>query len=391
MSFLERHIRNFRSVISSRGLDAVLLANFWATEPAHYNYNLYYVSNLLGFFPWCLLLLTEDECGVWLEIEDLERAREQSWIERVEPMELKQKCYSTEDFARIAAKHLRKFVGKETIEVGVDGRHMPSSVTLSLIKEGLHVEDVTLDLEKSRLIKDEGELELMRKAAEIADKGVEKVMGAVHEGVTERELSVLAEYEMRRRGAECFWWNNIISSGPEAESWANSPTDRRIRKGDLLWMDFGPVYMGYQGDIARTFVYGEAGEEQLRVFNLAREALNGVTSTLRDGVTISEVMEAAAQPVRGSPYEGFYVGPGHGIGLYKDAYPLFLTSISGMKTLPKSLLEMRLVRGMTVAIEIIFTVPGLGGVRLEDDYLITKNQPERLTKAPITGTVTEGA
>jgi len=245
-----------------------------------------------------------------------------------------------------------------------------------------------LDLEKSRLIKDERELELLRKAAEIVDKGVVKVMDVVHEGVTERELSLFAECEMRRSGAECFWWPSIISSGPEAESWANSPTDRRIRKGDLLWMDFTPVYMGYAADIARAFVYGEASEEQLEVFNLAERALDEAASTLRDGVTIREVMEAPAQTVRGSPYEGYYIGPGHMIGLYNSVYPVFLTSISKMKALPTSMLEMKLLRGMTAAIEIIFTIPGLGGVRLEDDYLITMNQPERLTKAPITATVT---
>lgn len=390
MTYFERHVMNFRSVLSSRGLDAVLLANNRVSEPTHYNYNLYYVSNILGFSTarTCFLILTEDECGVWVDVGEVEEARKQSWIERVEPIEPEPGRYSPEEFAEIAAKKMRELIGRETIKVGVDGGYLPSSVALALIKEGLQVEDVALDLEKSRLIKDEREMELLRKAAEIVDKGVEKVMDAVHEGITEHELSVLAEYEMRRSGAECFWWPSIISSGPEAESWANSPTHRRIRRGDLLWMDFTPVYKGYAADIARAFVYGEAGEEQLKVFNQAKEALDEAASTLRDGVTIREVMEAAVQTVRGSPYERYYIGPGHGIGLYNSVYPVFLTSISEMKALPASILEMKLLEGMTVAIEIIFTVPGLGGVRLEDNYLITIDQPERLTKAPITATVT---
>jgi len=394
MSFVERRFENFRSVISSRELDAVLLANFRVTVPEHYNYNLYYISNILGFFPWCFLILTEDEYGVWVDtgnvanIYPISRPRGQSWLEKIEAVEARSRGGGTpETFAEIAAKHLRELVRKETIRVGIDGLNLPSAITLSLIKAGLQVEDVSLDLQKSRLIKDEKEVEILREATKIVDKGVEKVMTSVHEGVTERELSVLAEYEMRRRGAECFWWPNLITSGPEAEYWADSPTDRKIRKGDLIWMDFTPVYKGYGADIARSFVYGEASEEQLTVWNLAKQALDEGAATLRDGVTIREVIESAAQPVMGSPYEKFYSGAGHGIGLYNDTYLVFLTPITGMKNMSESLLDMKLVKGMTVAMEIIFTVPGLGGVRLEDDYLITTDS-ERLTKAPLAPTVT---
>jgi Xaa-Pro aminopeptidase len=386
MEYVERHIENFRSVLSSTGLDAILLANFRVFVPTHYNYNLYYISNILGFFPICLLILTEDDCRVWVDTGDvanifpISRAIGQSWLEKIEPIAVEG---SLEEFARIAAKNLREMTGKKIIKVGVDGRQMPSSITLSLIKEGLQIEDASLALEKSRLILDEGELKLLRKAAEISDKGVEKVMDKIEEGITERELSVIAEYEMRRQGAECFWWPSIIASGPEAEFFADSPNDREIRKGDLLWMDFTPVYKGYAGDIARAFIYGEASKEQLTVWNLAKEALDEGASSLTEGVNIRQVMMAAAEPVRGSPYEKFYSGAGHGIGLFNDVYPSFLKSTSKMKTMSKSLAELKLAEGMTIAVEIVFTVPGLGGIRLEDDYLITTKQPEQLTKAPI--------
>jgi Xaa-Pro aminopeptidase len=145
--------------------------------------------------------------------------------------------------------------------------------------------------------------------------------------------------------------------------------------------------MGYGGDIARAFVYGKPSEAQLAVFRLAEKVLDGAASSLDDGVTIREVMEAAARPVTGSPYEKLYTGPGHGIGLYNDIYPTFLTTLKKMKLLPSWLLDTKLLKGMVFAIEIIFTVPGVGGVRLEDDYLITGGRAEKLTKAPLTPTV----
>jgi Xaa-Pro aminopeptidase len=386
MGVWEQRIANFRGVLS-KGTDAILLANYSATVPNDHDYDLYYASNLLRFFPWCFLVLTENECGVWVQEDDLKRAREQSWVKRIEPIGLELHSMY-EEFGKIAAEKVKELTGKKEVRVGVNGRCLPTSVNLALLNAGLRVVDVASDLERSRLVKDEMEIGYMRKAAGIAEKGVESVMDAIHEGTTERELSVLAEYEMRGRGAECFWWPSLIASGPEAESWANSPTDRTIRRGDLLWMDFTPVYMGYGGDIARAFVFGKANETQLEVFRLAEKVLSGAASSLRNGVTVGEVMEAAAEPVKGSTYEKFYIGPGHGIGLYNDIYPPFLTSLAKMKLLPGWLLKTRLLKGMVFAIEIIFTVPGVGGVRLEDDYLITGGRADRLTKAPITPSVT---
>jgi Xaa-Pro aminopeptidase len=386
MGVWEQRITNFRGVLS-KGVDAVFLANYSATEPNHHDYNLYYASNLLRFFPWAFLVLTKDQCGLWVHEDDLARAREQSSVKRVEPVRLELHSMSQE-FGKIAARKVKELTNKkEGIRVGVNGKCLPSFVSLALLNAGLRVVDVAPDLERSRLVKDEVEIGYMRKAAGIAAKGVERVMDAIHQGITERELSILAEYEMRRRGAECFWWPSLIASGPKAERWADSPNLRKIRRGDLLWMDFTPVYMGYGGDIARAFVYGRANETQLEVFRLAEKVLGEAASSLRNGVTIREVMEAAAEPVMGSPYEKFYIGPGHGIGLYNDIYPTFLTTLAKMKLLPRWLLDTRLMKGMIFAIEIIFTVPGVGGVRLEDDYLITGGKAERLTKAPLTPSV----
>lgn len=387
-SWARRHRERFRGVLAAEGLDAILLANFSSHSPQEGDYALYYVSNLLDRYMNCLLLLTEDSCQVWVQERDLPRAREESGLDTIEVMEPGEGWgYSGEELGRLAAKYAKEAVGREEVNVGVNGRFLASSVGLALAEAGLSVEDVGLELEKARLVKDEGEVEILRRACQIVDTGVQVVMDAVEEGMTEHGLAALAEYEMRKNGADCFWWKTLMSSGPDAERWMASPTARRIKCGDLLVMDFTPVYRGYAGDIARTFVYGKASQEQLRVFGLAEKALEAASGALEAGVTYGQVMEAAAQEVRGTPYEEYYAGAGHGIGLYDDTYPIFLASLSQMEAMPASILEAELTADMAVAIEIIFTVPGLGGVRLEDNYVVTKDRPERLTHAPIVSQV----
>ncbi len=378
----QQHLDRIRSILSSRELDAILLANYSSHTPQDGDYSLYYASNLLGRYTNCFLVLTADDCAVWVGQQDLSRAREASWIARVEPTEPGEGWgHSGEELAEIALERVQEMVGRERIRVGVNGRFLPSTLGLVLARAGLTVEDISLELEDVRLVKDEREVELLRRACQIVDTGVEAVMEGLREGITEHQLAALAEYEMRKNGADCFWWKTLMSSGPQAENWMASPTHRKIGNGDLVVMDFTPVYQGYAGDIARTFVCGEASAEQLQAFDLAERALEAAAASLKEGVTCAEVMEAAAREVRGSPYEEYYVGAGHGMGLYDDTYPIYLAPLS--VTLPPSILEMEMRANMVMAIEIILTIPGMGGVRLEDNYVVTADRPERLTHAPI--------
>ena len=379
----QKHLDNFRSVLSSRGLDAILLANLHASDPQGGDYSLYYASNLLRRYQ-AFVILTPDDCKVWVAAEELDRAREDSWLADIEAIPPSERWgHSTREFADIMTNQLKTMVGKDKVRVGVDGLFMRAAMGLALVRPGITLEDVGRELQKARVIKDEHELRLLRKACQIVDAGVYSMMDAVHEGVTEYELAALSECEMRKLGADCFWWKTLVASGPEAERWLASPTHRKIKNGDLIITDLTPVYEGYAGDIARTFVCGKASAEQFQVFDLAERALDAAVSALRDGVTCGEVMEVAALQVQGSPYEQFYVGAGHGIGLYDDTYPLFLATIPQMSKMPASMLNEPLRADTVVAIEIIITVPGVGGVRLEDNYVITTDRPELLTNVPI--------
>jgi Xaa-Pro aminopeptidase len=386
MSFVGRRIENFRSVLREKELDAIILASYRGFGPHDGSYNFYYLTNLLRRFSTYFLILTEDELRVWVERSDLERAKDRSRIKGIQVMESPSKnSHTPGEFGGILKKHVKEMVrGKSEIRVGLDGRYLQASVVPSLSGDGIEVVDAAEDLELSRLVKDELELEHIRKAAAIVDVGVAKTMEGVRERMTEIELAALAEYEMRREGAECFWWKTLINSGPDAQSWADSPAQRKIGTGDLVGMDFTPVHQGYAADIGRSFVLGKPNPKQLRVLEMTKKSLDAGILVLRDGVTIREIVEASTDVVKGSPYEKFYTGPGHCIGLYSDVYPGFFFSIAKVPSLPKSHLDRKFAKGMTLAMEVVLTVPGVGRVCIEDDYLITARGSERLTNAEIT-------
>jgi Xaa-Pro aminopeptidase len=381
---LNGRLENYRRVLASKKLDALLLTNFWAESPQGGDYNIVYLSRLLKRYIFSFVILTSDDCGVWVEGDDLPRARSESWLRRVEAMRPgEQWGYCGAEFAGIAAEQIRGLVRKDRLRIGYDGRYLPGSIAIGLRELGIHLEEISLDLEKSKLVKDELEQQQMRGAAAIVDRGIARVIELVREGVSEIELAASAEAAMRIAGAECFWWKTLLASGSAAEQWFDAPTERRIRRGDVVLMDFTPVFNGYGGDIARTFVLGEPNAEQREVWDLAKAALDAAVAVLREGVSLMELMQAGVDVVRGTPYESFYIGTGHTIGLYSHVYPIFLSSIEKMKTIPRSVLDTRMRSGMVAAMEVIITVPGLGGFRLEDSYLVQANGAEKLTQAPM--------
>jgi Xaa-Pro aminopeptidase len=381
---LNGRLNNYRRVLADKHLDALLLCNFWAESPQGGDYNIFYLARLLKRYIFSLLILTPDDCGVWVEADDLPRARRESWLQRVEALPAgEQWGYSGKELAGIAAELIRSFISKDRLRIGYDGRYLPGSMAIALSELGIQLEEVSPDLEQSKLVKDELEQQSMRGAAAIVDRGVSRVMEQVREGVSEIELAAAAEAEMRVAGAECFWWKTLLASGPAAEQWFDAPTERQIRHGDVILMDFTPVFRGYGGDIARTFVLGTPNAEQRAVWNLTKGALEAAVAVLREGVSLRELMQAGVDVVRGSPYEPYYIGTGHTIGLYSHVYPIFLSSIERMKTIPRWVLDTRMRAGMVAAMEVIITVPGLGGFRLEDSYIVRADGAEKLTHSPM--------
>lgn len=231
-------------------------------------------------------------------------------------------------------------------------------------------------VERLRMVKDAGETSLLRQAARGLSAVAEAAFGAVRAGAEEREVAGAIEAALRAGGYERVAFDTIVASGPHSALPHHRAEARRLAPGDLVVLDFGGVLSGYCSDLTRTVAVGRAGREARRLYQAVREAQQAAIEVVRPGITTTAV-DAAARSVleRHNLGEAFGHGTGHGLGLDVHEEPR-LTRLR--PDVPAVLLE----PGMVFTIEPGAYVPGLGGVRIEDDILVTDTGYEVLTDVP---------
>lgn len=225
-------------------------------------------------------------------------------------------------------------------------------------------------VEELRYIKNEEEIENIKKACEIADKALEELIPHIKVGVTERDLAAKLEYFMKMNGAHNLGFETILISGAKSSLLHGKPSDKKVENGDLLLIDFGAMYNGYRSDMTRTFIVGEASEKQIELYELIKKAQIVGVENMNPGVHAT-VPDAKIREVVKEYEEYYYRGLGHGIGrnLHEE---LFLGNY-GTKTLEE---------GCVITMEPGVYFPGWGGIRIEDTVLVTKDGPQILTKFP---------
>jgi Xaa-Pro aminopeptidase len=237
---------------------------------------------------------------------------------------------------------------------------------------------VTTDrvVEAARLIKDEGEIEVMRQAARMLSGAAIGALAAVRPGRSEIEVALDVEVEMRRAGFSRTAFETIVASGPHSALPHARPGGRLLSPGDGVVLDFGGVYDGYCVDLTRTVQLEPASDSFRRIFDAVREAHAAAIAAIRPGVAASVVDAAArdALAARGLA-EAFVHGTGHGLGLEVHEEP----RVSRPGTARDEILR----PGMIFTVEPGVYLPGVGGVRIEDDVLVTASGCEVLTAVPI--------
>ena len=225
-----------------------------------------------------------------------------------------------------------------------------------------------------RYIKDDVEIGLIREAVRIADLAYDHIAGVVKPGIEEREVALDLEHFMRRQGAEKEAFDSIVASGPRSALPHGKSSDRKIAVGDLVVIDFGAKCQGYHSDITRTVMLGSPDDKQQEVWNIVRDAQEKAIAAVRPGVSGGEVDAIAREYITSRGHgEHFGHGLGHGLGL--DVHD---GRILGRRS------ETVLEPGMVVTVEPGIYIPGWGGVRIEDDVLVTESGADILTKAPKT-------
>ncbi len=232
--------------------------------------------------------------------------------------------------------------------------------------------DASAALRAARMIKDREEIARLKRAAEIASKVAVEIPSLLRPGITELELAAEMEYRMIRGGASGRSFATITAFGAMGAEPHYAPRDRPLTPGSSLVCDFGALYRRYASDITRSFRFGPADPELKAVHEKVLEAQEAALAVLRPGVPGKEPHLAAQRVIDASPWRGRFIhGLGHSVGLaVHDGY--------GMNALTEEPIE----EGMAITVEPGIYLPGKGGVRIEDDIVVTGSGYEFLTTAP---------
>lgn len=257
--------------------------------------------------------------------------------------------------------------------IGIEDKNITFSL-YNTIKDIFKVELVPVGdkLIYERMVKTTEEIEKIKKAVEISDIAFTEVLKIIKEGVSEKEIAGYMEYIQRKLGAEDRSFDTILASGYRSALPHGVASDKLIQKEEFITMDFGAYYDGYVSDITRTIYYGNnISEKHKEVYNMVLEAQLLGVNTVKAGMMSNEVDTVVRNYFSEKGYgEYFGHGLGHGIGLEIHELP-YLSRMS----------EIELKENMVVTVEPGLYFDNWGGVRIEDDVVVTKNGCEILNKS----------
>lgn len=279
----------------------------------------------------------------------------------------------TDDPWKMLGDQLKKAVPTaQTIAVETDLLAYDRAKALLEIYPGAKIEPVQGALNQLRNIKAADEIENMRRAAQLADLGVRIGAQALREGVSELEVLAEIEYQLKKAGAARMAFSTIVLFGTNSADPHGEAGQRKLKSGDLALFDLGVVYNGYCSDITRTFAYKTISPEQRQIYNAVLQAQLAALSLCKPGTVIAEMDKIAHDSIDAAGYGQYFSHRiGHGLGIDVHEFPSLHALNQG-----------QLQAGMTFTVEPGIYIPGQGGVRIEDDVLITDSGCEILTSFP---------
>ncbi len=224
-------------------------------------------------------------------------------------------------------------------------------------------------VEKIRLIKTEQEIKILKAAANIADAAFEHIITYIKPGKTELEVSNELEFFMRKQGASSSSFDIIVASGLRSALPHGVATDKIIETGDFVTLDFGALYNGYVSDLTRTVSVGEPSNELKEIYQIVLDAQIKSLAEIKPGMSGIEADAVARDYIKAKGFgDAFGHSLGHGIGLEVHEGP-------GLSFRSETILA----EGMAITIEPGIYLPEIGGVRIEDDTIVTSSGNEKLT------------
>ncbi len=323
--------------------------------------NVFYLSGFTGTSGF--LLVTPEEALLYTDFRYLQQAGEQAAAFEIVKVE------SSIDYSRMAELLTRRALKK----LAVEEAHF-NLREFNLLKNaipGIELLPLYNFFEEIRAVKEKPEVELIARAAGIADEAWQEVLPLLKPGISEMEVAYELEYRLRKRGSEKLPFEIIVASGERSALPHGLAGTRIIREGELVTVDFGAVYGGYCSDMTRTFLLGEPSEKQREIYNLVYEAQEMVFKMIKTGQQCLGVDTVVRQYFQQQGYGAYFGhGLGHGVGL--EVHELPTLSPKGQEILQEMM---------------VFTVePGIyiekwGGVRIEDLVVLCPYGLQILTRS----------
>lgn len=352
MRTANKRVLKLQETIKERGLDAILVFG-----PA----NRRYLSGFAGSTGYAVI--TEDRSDFLVDFRYWEQAAEQcpGWnIVKI--------MGEADVFAYLREHHIEKLGLEKNFVTIRFSELLLRACDITVVEE---IDDV---LTKLRMVKDKDELSRIKRACEITDLAFEHILTQIREGMTEAEIDcILQGYMKAYPEVDGMAPRFIVASGEHGALPHGIAGERRIQRGDLITMDFGCNCLGYWSDITRTVCLGKANEKQKEIYAITLKAQEAAIAAVRAGKTGKEIDTVARDVITLAGYgEYFGHGLGHSFGLEIHEVPRCSQNLA---------CDIPLEPGMIMTIEPGIYIPGFGGVRIEDDIVVTKDGCMNLTKA----------
>jgi len=349
---MNTRIRKLRDVMKKKGVDAVLVTS----EP-----NMFYLSGFTGTAGW--LFITPSQKYILSDSRFWEQVENESPNFRLVKAE-------RDDGTQGVKNILKRYPNIK--KIGFEDDKVSFAMYKKLTKEINNVKFVALEgaVSELRMIKSEEEIKFIEKAALIANKALKRVLKIIKPGMTERYIASLLLTEIKELGAEKESFDFHVPSGANAALPHILPTDKKIKKNELIIIDLGAKYKGYCSDMTRTICLGTMSAKQEKIYKIVERAQKAAINYIKAGVVCGDVDKKARNLIEKEGYgKNFMHGLGHGTGIEIHEAPNFRPNV---KTVLRP--------GMVLSVEPGIYISGFGGVRIEDLILVTRGGCRILTQ-----------
>lgn len=339
-------------------IDAVLISNLRAP---FFDDNFKYLTDAKGgLFEWSLAIATRNKVTIITSLLEEGLARKTGCMVHT--------FKSKKEFELLLKNEIKN---KKRIGINFEGMTLFMKRIIHRNAKGVKFIDISKQLEKCRMIKDDDELRRIRKAASIASKVAEEIPGFLEVGMTEREAAAKLDYLLKCNGADGSAFDTIVAFGTATALPHYRSGDRKLSKGSVALFDFGASYQNYVSDITRTFFTRPIDPKLEKIYHIVWGAQSAAISKVRSGISVKSIDNAARKYIQKHGYEKYFIhSTGHGLGI----------SVHDPGMIAKNSKDI-LKEKMVFTIEPGVYIRGRGGIRIEDDVIVRKDRAEIITKA----------